>query len=98
MILDGTTTGDGTHIGNCPAHYSTYKCMSSGACNACALVSGYAEGCDIASTTPVCDADSTTSGIQDTATDKQAVCVACKKSGKLKDNGTKRLITCYQIT
>ena len=55
--------------------------MSSGACNACALVSGYAEGCDIASTTPVCDADSSTSGIQDSATDKQAVCVACKKSG-----------------
>ena len=59
--------------------------MSTGACNVCALVSGYAEGCDIASTTPVCDADSLTSGIQDSATDKQAVCVACKKSGKSKD-------------
>ena len=63
--------------------------MSSGACNACALVSGYAEGCDIASTTPVCDADSSTSGIQDSATDKQAVCVACKKSGTPYNNETK---------
>ena len=59
--------------------------MSTGACNVCALVSGYAEGCDIASTTPVCDADALTIGIQDSATDKQAICEPCKKSGRSKD-------------
>ena len=31
----------------------------------------------------MCDADSTTSGIQDSATNKVAACVACKKSGNL---------------
>ena len=49
----------------------------------CGLISGVAEGCDAFSATPVCDADSSTSGIQDTASNKVAQCVACKKSGKL---------------
>ena len=79
--LDGMTTGDGSEIGNCPSSFSAYKCLSTGACNICGLISGYAEGCDITSTTPVCDADSTTTGIQDSASDKLAVCVGCKKSG-----------------
>ena len=51
-----------------------------------------AEGCDVLSTTPVCDADSTTSGIQDSATNKVAACVACKKSGKI----WFALMACYQ--
>ena len=79
---DGTTTGDGETIGNCPSSHSTYRCLSNGACNVCGLFSNKAEGCNIFSTTPVCDADSTTSGIQssyDTA--KVAQCVGCKKSG-----------------
>ena len=42
-----------------------------------------AEGCDAFSNSPVCDADSTTSGIQDSATNKVAACVACKKSGNI---------------
>ena len=46
----------------------------------CGLISGTAEGCELLSSAPVCDADSTTSGIQDTAS-AEAVCVACKKSG-----------------
>ena len=48
----------------------------------CGLISGFAEGCDIFSTSPVCDADSSVTGIQDSATGKVAQCVSCKKSGK----------------
>ena len=65
--------------GICPSN----KCLSSGACNLCGLISGKAEGCDITSTTPVCDADTTTSGTQDSAAGKIAQCVACTKSGML---------------
>ena len=82
-MLDGTTTGDGTELGKCPSSNSNYRCLSTGACNVCGLISGIAEGCDTFSTTPVCDADSTASGIQDSATEKVAVCVACKKSGNI---------------
>ena len=68
-------------IGNCPSSYSTYKCLSTGACNVCGLINGYAEGCDIQSSTPVCDADSTTPGTQYSATGTLAQCVGCKMSG-----------------
>ena len=81
-LSDGTSTGDGSHIGNCPASFSGYKCLSSGACNVCGNInSGTAEGCDIDSDKPVCDADKATTMIEDTVTDKEAKCVACKKSG-----------------
>ena len=83
FVIDGTSAGDGTTIGKCPSGHSSYKCLSSGACNVCGLISGNAEGCDITSSTPVCDADSTTSGIQDSASGKVAQCVACKKSGRI---------------
>ena len=49
----------------------------------CGLISGTAEGCELLSSSPVCDADSSTPGIQDSATAKVAQCVACKKSGNL---------------
>ena len=78
---DGSA-GDGSDIGKCPSSYSSYKCLSTGACNVCGLVSGFAEGCDITSMSPVCDADASTSGIEDSASGKIAKCVACKKSGK----------------
>ena len=68
VIKDGTTTGDGSELGKCPSSNSNYRCLSTGACNVCGLISGVAEGCDPFSTTPVCDADSTTSAIDDTAT------------------------------
>ena len=83
FVIDGASAGDGTTIGKCPSGHSSYKCLSSGACNVCGLISGNAEGCDITSTTPVCDADSTTSGIQDSASGKVAQCVACKKTGNM---------------
>ena len=80
-IIDGSA-GDGSEIGKCPSGHTSYKCLSTGGCNVCGLISGVAEGCDITSTSPVCDADSSTSGIEDSATGKVAQCVACKKSGK----------------
>ena len=82
LILDRTTAGDGTTKGICPTTDANYRCLSTGVCNICGLISGVAEGCDAFSTSPVCDADSTVSGIQDSATNKVAACVACKKSGK----------------
>ena len=81
VVIDGTTAGDGTELGKCPSSNSNYRCLSTGACNVCGLISGTAEGCELLSSTPVCDADSTTSGIQDTASNKVAVGVGCKKSG-----------------
>ena len=76
------TQGDGTTIGKCPSSHSSYRCLSSGACNVCGLISGTHEGCVSTSTTPVCDADSTTSIIDDTAVEKEAVCKGCTKSGQ----------------
>ena len=81
-VIDGVTAGDGTEIGKCPNAFSSYKCLSTGACNVCGLISGQVEGCDITSTAPVCDADSSTSGVQDSAVGKVAQCVACTKAGK----------------
>ena len=89
FFKDGTSAGDGTTIGKCPSSYSNYKCLSSGACNVCGIVNGNVEGCDITSTTPVCDADSTTSGIQDSASGKVAQCVACKKTGEFVKHKTR---------
>ena len=80
--IDGSTMGDGTEIGKCPSSYSNYRCLSTGACNVCGLISGYAEGCDITSTTPVCDADGSTSETEVSAVAKVAKCVKCRKSGK----------------
>ena len=48
----------------------------------CGLISGTHEGCVSTSTTPVCDADSTTSIIDDLATEKEAGCKGCTKSGQ----------------
>ena len=81
-IIDGLS-GDGTTIGKCPPSYSSYRCLSTGACNVCGNIANKAEGCDITSTTPVCDADASTSGIDDSASGKVGKCVACKKTGKL---------------
>ena len=49
----------------------------------CGLINNLAEGCDILSSTPVCDADSNTSDIEDSAVGKVAQCVGCKKDGEL---------------
>ena len=75
-------TGDGTSMGKCPSHYSNYRCLSTGGCNVCGLINGNSEGCDIESSTPICDADASTNGIQDSATAKVAQCSACTNTGK----------------
>ena len=60
------------------------KCLSDGDCKVCKVISSLHEGCDIHSMTPVCDADSKVSGIQDSAEKTIAECVACKKESKFK--------------
>ena len=66
----------------CPSSPSNLICLTTNACNVCGSeVSGAYQGCSVTSTTPVCDFDSTTSGIQSSATKKLAECVGCKKAG-----------------
>ena len=91
-LTDGAP-GDGTTIGKCPSAYSTYRCLSTGECKECKLISGLAEGCDIHSSTPVCDADSTSPAIEDSAIEKISHCVGCKKSGKCAIN----MCSCVKI-
>ena len=79
--IDRTTPGDGTTIGICPSGYGNYRCLSTGACNVCGLIAGKHEGCDVTSINPICDADSTTNGVQDSADGKVAQCTSCKKDG-----------------
>ena len=62
---------------------SERKCLSTGECNGCKIINSYHEGCDIHSNTPVCDADSTTVTVEDSAVAKLARCVGCKKIGNL---------------
>ena len=47
----------------------------------CGLISGTHEGCVSTSTTPVCDADSATTMIDETAVEKEGICKGCTKSG-----------------
>ena len=60
-------------------------CHSDGHCNLCRRISGVHVGCNNSSSTPVCDADSTTTGVQDSAVDKRAICAGCKKEGTFRD-------------
>ena len=84
--LDGITPGDGSSIGKCWDDDSNgndgRKCLSTGECNACKIINNAHEGCDIHSTTPVCDADASTTQIDDSAVSKLATCSACKKDGE----------------
>ena len=91
---DGLSMGDGTEIGKCPSFYSNYRCLSTGACNVCGLINGTAEGCEILSLTPVCDADKDTDNTQDSATGKVAQCVACT-NGRLLNFFFKYWFTLY---
>ena len=86
MYADGDSIGDGLSFGKCwdddANGIQDRKCLSTGECNACKIISDAHEGCDIYSTEPVCDADSTTVKIEDSAVAKLAKCVACKNTGK----------------
>ena len=75
------TTGDGTNLGKCPTNPTNLLCHSDGHCNVCRLTSGVHVGCVASSSTPICDADSSTSGVDDSAVEKRASCVNCKKAG-----------------
>ena len=81
-VLDGRLEfGDGTTRGTCPTNPSNLLCHSDGHCNVCRYISPVHVGCNAMSSTPICDADSTTLGIEDTAVEKRSACVACKKVG-----------------
>ena len=90
QILDGTSTGDGSTEadGMYQKEDSTRKCLSSGECRPCKYITDEYEGCDITSTTPICDANTAVANIQfDTSSDYVStslipVCVACKKAGE----------------
>ena len=81
-ILDGSA-GDGTTRGKCPSSPSGLLCHSDGNCNVCRSIDSVHVGCQLFSSTPVCDADSTVIGIQDKNPDidRRAVCSGCKKQG-----------------
>ena len=81
------TTADGTTRGQCPMSPSDLLCHSDGYCNVCRLNNGTGVhvGCSKFSSTPVCDADSTITGVQDSAVEKRAVCSGCKKTGTFRD-------------
>ena len=74
--------GDGTKRGKCPTNPSNLFCHYDGQCNVCKLRLGNNVGCDTLSSTPVCDADETTSKVEDSAQEKRAACVGCKQVGK----------------
>ena len=86
MYADGDSIGDGLTFGKCwdddANGRQDRKCLSTGECNVCKIINDAHEGCDIYSTEPVCDADSTTVEIEDSAVAKLAKCVACKNTGK----------------
>ena len=56
---DGTTAGDGTEIGKCPSSYSNVKCLSTGECKVCKIISGIHQGCS--GSTPICVESTTNS-------------------------------------
>ena len=58
--------------------------MSSEECRVCKLIGNNYEGCDVTTTTPVCDGDKddTTAVTKTYESDKTAKCVGCKKDGE----------------
>ena len=84
-ILKGTTAGDGTVIGTCPASPVDLLCQPLGDCQVCNKLSDKYPGCNIKSATPVCDSDKDTDETQvdysNPATDRE--CVKCVNSGKI---------------
>ena len=68
----------------CPNSPTNLFCLSNSECNRCKRTSGAHEQCSVYSSTPVCDVDSTVSGIQDTGDRKLAECVQCRKDGMLR--------------
>ena len=84
MDGDGSTETNGM----CEKQDATRRCLSTGECRVCKLISDKYEGCDITSTTPICDANTAVANVQfDTSSDYVSTslipaCVACKKAGE----------------
>ena len=79
--------GDGSTRGKCPTDPDGLLCHSNGRCNVCQLINGKNVGCEEFSSSPVCDADPTRTGVQQDSADNRlelrGECVACKKDGEL---------------
>ena len=65
-------------LGDCPNYL---QCHSDGYCNECRIISSTQSGCNITTSTPVCDTDSELPGVQDSPVEKRAICTSCKKDG-----------------
>ena len=66
-------------LGDCP---NSLQCHSDGSCNECRIIASTHSGCNITTSTPVCDTDSESPGVQDSSIEKRAICTSCKKDGK----------------
>ena len=70
-------------LGDCP---DFLQCHSDGYCNDCRIIHINSQithsGCNITTSTPVCDTDSESPGVQDSSIEKRAICTSCKKDGK----------------
>ena len=84
LYLIDNNAGDGTDLGFCPSSPANLRCLSSEECRVCKLIGSNYEGCDVTSTTPVCDPDKDTAQIQTdfSTTTTTAECVGCKKTSK----------------
>ena len=65
-------------LGDCP---NGLQCHSDGYCNGCRIILSTHSGCNITTSTPVCDTDSESPGVQDSPIEKRAICTSCKKDG-----------------
>ena len=83
-LTDQTTAVTGTELGFCPTTPANLRCLSSGECRVCKLIDPNYEGCDVTSTTPVCDSDISSTDMISTNDDptKTPQCVGCKKTSK----------------
>ena len=83
------SNGDGSTIGKCPTDPSGLLCHANGRCNVCQLIDGVNSGCQELSSRPVCDANPSSSGVQQDSTNNRlelrGECVACKEDGKHDD-------------
>ena len=102
-LLDSSSL-TGTTRETCPdLNSEPVNCHNDGHCNVCRRVLGTSpylhSGCNYFSSTPSCDVDLATSGIQSSGVGKRAVCTACKKEGKSNpENPQSRLITVFHET
>ena len=81
---DGITPGDGSDEtdGMCQKEDPNRRCLSSGECRRCKLIGIAYEGCDSATTRPICDANANTVEIEMDYSNPDWIpeCVGCKNA------------------